>query len=1535
MAAATPLGNMVVKIELNDLEFGKGVENTKKKISYLSKEMQANARIAELSGSTLGKLSERHKGLSNIIQAQTALVKDTKKAYDESFVDGKATDSTKRLAVQLQDANSRLANYKQQLSLIPTEVDKYNNKMIALAGQTARSKAEIEGISGALGRFSDRSIKAGDNLMHLGRALSPAGDVLTRTVSIPLLAIGAAAIKSSIDYESAFAGVKKTVNEQVDANGRVTISYNDLSNGIRNMAKELPSSANEIAGVVEAAGQLGIKTGDLLSFSRTMIDLGVSTNMSADEAAVAIAKIANITGLQSDEYQRFGSSVTALGNNFATTEKDIIQMDNRLAAAGKLAHLSNQEMLGLSTAMSSVGIKAEAGGTAMTQTLTAIEMAASKGSTAFGEIDKRAQSVGLTFNDVSSAVSKGGNELKNVSAQMGLSNTELRKMYNDAGKASESLSKFAQVSGMSSEQFALTWKKKPVEALQAFLKGLGELDAKGESATLVLDEMGLKGIRQSNMLKALALSADKVSSAVDMSNKAWDSNTALTKEAGRRYETTESKLKMLKNQLTDVAIEFGGPLVDALRDGLDASKPALKFLGEMAKNFSALDKEQQQFRINLLLGAMAAGPFLKIIGGLATPIGTTAKNTGLLAKSLKDFLVVAAEKKAMTMAATGLSSVGTAAVTAGTGIAGAGVAAVTAGEGVVAGSAAATSGLGAMVAGLGSVAIPATVAVAVLGAVAFAAYKGTKAYEEHQLAGAKWGTEVTKEQDKVITKSYELGNKAKADVAAYTDGVKTAAKDAVKANNDIVDSIQKTIDKEAERRKNSAEKIDDPEARKRAEEYADYKTKLDQKVADSAKQTVGNINKIMADASQNNRNLSTEEKNYIAENYRQLSDEQLKAAGFNKDQRIAIESAYQNDLNKLSDKQLQDRSENVMKGLDKEKTFYDKQKSYLKEVYGEGTESYKKEMTNLNETNHKNTETMILGLARLTLAQGFSLENMSGAWEKYGWTTEEVAALVKNSSENSSKEAENLGNILKTMGRDWDSIKLDPKTGKVTVEGKEDLIQSLLETDKWKDLTLDEKKLLVNGDEARVEFLDTLFISKNWQNLTPEEKLLQVNGDEAKVKFYDAHSDVQKWNDYQVLSKEISIENRSAIGAIIDTEGGVAKWNALQPDEKELLAKNDSLLKNVLSSEQSLNEWRALPVEKKELLADSGKLYNVLSSSEENLNKWKEIPDPVKKIIGDNTSFIQNDMEAKAALDVWQNTPDAIKKLLGDNSNVLTAIFSSKENLDIWNRMPEEAKKLLGNNQNFLSSKEGATAELQNWANNNPPAKNLDANNRVGGPVDAANAKIVTLNGKTVYLDASNNVGTGVNSALQDLERLPKYRGVSIGLERVGGGERIAWDATGTNYHPGGHMVVNDQKGSLYKEIVQFPNREPFIPIGRNVFIPDAPIGTKVYRASRTKSIMQRAGIPNYANGIGIPEDSKLIKNLRSANNTWDSDLKVNFDNSKTIDKLDGILSLLSRILSKDSSVNLDGKKVGEIITKESNAINEKRRKMESEVYGL
>src|SRR5690606_31115820 len=143
------------------------------------------------------------------------------------------------------------------------------------------------------------------------------GKNYTMKVTAPIVAGGTAAFKAAMDYESAFAGVRKTVDATEE-------ELAQLSKGIREMAKELPASATEIAAVAEAAGQLGIETENILEFTRTMIDLGEATNLTAEQAATQFARFANIVGMSQKDFDRLGSTVVALGkNNCPVTEKSV------------------------------------------------------------------------------------------------------------------------------------------------------------------------------------------------------------------------------------------------------------------------------------------------------------------------------------------------------------------------------------------------------------------------------------------------------------------------------------------------------------------------------------------------------------------------------------------------------------------------------------------------------------------------------------------------------------------------------------------------------------------------------------------------------------------------------------------------------------------------------------------------------------------------------------------------------------------------------------------------------------------------------------------------------------------------------------------------------------------------------------------------------------------------------------------------------------------------------------------------------------
>lgn len=382
-------------------------------------------------------------------------------------------------------------------------------------------------------------------------------------------------VQASMDFESAITGVAKTTDLTDE-------ELADMSDAIKAMSTEIPASTTEIAAVAEAAGQLGIQKDALLDFTRVMTMLGTATNMTAEDAATALARFANITGMSADNYDRLGAVIVDLGNNFATTESEITQMGTRLASGGKLAGLTEPQIMALAAAMSSVGIEAEAGGTAMTQTLNAIEKAVATGE--------------------------------------------------------DSLQSFADVAGMSADSFAEMWNTDALGALTAFIRGLGNLDEQGESAVLVLEDLGLTGIRQSNMLKSLALAADQMDSAVQTANTAWDENIALTNEANKRYATTQSKLDMMQNAYNNLKVAIGDAFTPALRDAYDAGTDVLNVLGEFVQENPALVKGVATFTgvvggATVALTAYAAiSKVIKALdiattfGGMAGPImlGVTA-----------------------------------------------------------------------------------------------------------------------------------------------------------------------------------------------------------------------------------------------------------------------------------------------------------------------------------------------------------------------------------------------------------------------------------------------------------------------------------------------------------------------------------------------------------------------------------------------------------------------------------------------------------------------------------------------------------------------------------------------------------------------------------------------------------------------------------------------------------------------------------------------------------------------------------------------
>lgn len=400
-------------------------------------------------------------------------------------------------------------------------------------------------------QFERHMNKIERTLNKTSRTLTDVGSKLTTGLTLPLAAAGGGALKASVDFESAFAGVRKTV----DATDEELAA---LSEGIRQMAKEIPQSATAIAGIAEAAGQLGIQTEHILTFTRTMADLGVATNLSGEEAATALARLANITQMPQSEFDRLGSTIVALGNNLATTEAEIVEMGLRIAGAGSQVGMTEAQILAFAGALSSVGIAAEAGGSAISRVMI----------------------------NIANEVASGG----------------------------EKLEMLAKVAGMSADEFAEAWRTDAAGALVTFIEGLGRLSAEGENVFAVLDELGMSEIRVRDALLRAAGAGDLFRNSLELGTQAWQENTALATEAAQRYGTSESQLQILKNQLIDVAITLGDALAPALSAALTALQPVIDAIARLADWFASLDPEMQQTIITIGVVVAAVGPLLMVLG---------------------------------------------------------------------------------------------------------------------------------------------------------------------------------------------------------------------------------------------------------------------------------------------------------------------------------------------------------------------------------------------------------------------------------------------------------------------------------------------------------------------------------------------------------------------------------------------------------------------------------------------------------------------------------------------------------------------------------------------------------------------------------------------------------------------------------------------------------------------------------------------------------------------------------------------------------
>ena len=394
---------------------------------------------------------------------------------------------------------------------------------------------------------------ASDSFSKIGQTANVVGKAMTKYVTAPLVGAGALALREFGSYEHALNGVGKTMN----ISGK---ELQGMGKKFQIMGRTVPIATNELLGIASAGAQLGVGAQDIESFTKTIADMGLATDLSTDQAAMGMAQFMASMGKTSattknynEDVSRLGSTIVAMGNKFATGETAILEMGQRLVGTAHSIGMNESGVMALSTAMSALGINAQQGGGAMSRVMRKINTAV-------------------------------------------LSN-------------SADVEKFAKVAGMSATEFANTWKKDPIQAINKFVGGLDDVQKSGGDMAGLLAELDIKGSQEVDVLSRLAGGHQTLSQAIEQSSKAWESNSALSEEAKVRYGELKGSIQKFKNAISELGSSFGELLSGQFKSFLDG-------LTKLINKFNDLGEGPKKVIMIIAEVVAAIGPALLIIAKL-------------------------------------------------------------------------------------------------------------------------------------------------------------------------------------------------------------------------------------------------------------------------------------------------------------------------------------------------------------------------------------------------------------------------------------------------------------------------------------------------------------------------------------------------------------------------------------------------------------------------------------------------------------------------------------------------------------------------------------------------------------------------------------------------------------------------------------------------------------------------------------------------------------------------------------------------------
>ena len=237
----------------------------------------------------------------------------------------------------------------------------------------------------------------------------------------------------------------------------------------------------------EVAGQLGIKGREnILKFSEVIEKLKLTSDIAGEESVRSFAKFIEISTDVVGNADRLGSVITELGNNFATSESQILKNTIEIQKGIAIYDANAASVIGLGAATNALGAEAE-------QSRSALQ---------------------TTF-----------------------------KVLNDGASSGKNLDRILRLTGQTAKEFKEEFGADSVRVFQRFIEGLANSVDEGENLSNTLSDLGLNQKRTGAVIGVLAKNYGVLEDALGRANREYEENNALNKEAALSAKSIDSLIK--------------------------------------------------------------------------------------------------------------------------------------------------------------------------------------------------------------------------------------------------------------------------------------------------------------------------------------------------------------------------------------------------------------------------------------------------------------------------------------------------------------------------------------------------------------------------------------------------------------------------------------------------------------------------------------------------------------------------------------------------------------------------------------------------------------------------------------------------------------------------------------------------------------------------------------------------------------------------------------------------------------------------------